>query len=223
MPLFWIPVPFILIGTFLTWRARNREEYRTVAVLQPLTTALTLGVIGLGLLAPNVHWGFTLWILAGLGLSFVGDIFNINMSRDEILYPALLVFLVAYFIYPLGILIYDGVHPEDLYVTPVLLLIYVVLMRYLLKGLDRRWRIPGLAYKLVMLFMASRGIGTLFGDFFSTTQAVLLAYGCSAMFVADSEYAVHRFKRPLKTIYGPILYPTAQLAIALSTCLFPAA
>jgi uncharacterized membrane protein YhhN len=128
MHLYLTPVPFILIGTFFTWRARNLEDYRTVAILQPVTTALTLAVIGLGLLTPNVHFGFTAWILAGLGLSFAGDVFNINMTRDNILYAALIVFLVAYLVYPVGIMVYDGVHPEDLLVTPVLLVVYAALM-----------------------------------------------------------------------------------------------
>jgi hypothetical protein len=43
------------------------------------------------------------------------------------------------------------------------------------------------------------------------------------LFVADFEYSIHRFRRPFETIYGPLLYPTGQLAIALSTSFFPAA
>ena len=59
-------VPLILVGTWITWRARNREDYRTVAIFQPLTTALTLAVAALGLLAPSANPGFTAWILLGL-------------------------------------------------------------------------------------------------------------------------------------------------------------
>ena len=78
-------------------------------------------------------------------------------------------------------------------------------------------------YALVMLFGVSRGIATFFGDTFSTTQAVLLSAGTSMLFIADTEYGIHRFKRPFATIIGPILYPSGQLAIALSTSYFPAA
>jgi uncharacterized membrane protein YhhN len=217
-----LPVPLILIGTWITWRARNREDYRTVAIYQPVTTVLTLAVAALGLLAPNASLGFTAWILAGLGLSLAGDVFNINMSRDEILYPALLVFLVAYLVYPLGIIVYDGFHREDIAVAALLLLVWVAVVAHLWKDLGTGWRISAAAYALAMLFMVSRGIGTFFGDVFSTTQAVLLAAGTSMLFVADVEYSIHRFKRPRPTIYGPLLYPTGQLAIALSTSYFPA-
>ena len=67
-----LPVPLILVGTWITWRARNREDYRTVAIFQPLTTVLTLAVAALGLLAPSANAGFTTWMLLGLGLSLVG-------------------------------------------------------------------------------------------------------------------------------------------------------
>jgi len=216
-----LPVPLILVGTWITWRARNREDYRTVAIYQPVTTVLTVAVAALGLLAPTANPGFTAWILAGLGLSLAGDVFNINMTRDEILYPALIVFLVAYFVYPIGITIYDGFHPEDIAVGAVLLLVWAAVVAHLWKDLDASWRIPVMVYALVMLIMVSRGIATFFGDVFSTTQAVLLSAGTSMLFVADLEYSVHRFKRPFRTIYGPLLYPTGQLLIALSPSYFP--
>jgi uncharacterized membrane protein YhhN len=222
--LYWhlAPVPFIAAGTWITWRARNREDYRTVARFQPLTTALTLAVAVLALLTPNAHPGFTSWILAGLGLSLVGDLFNIDMSRDGVLYAALLVFLVAYLVYPIGMVVCDGFHREDLYVAAVLLLVYVALLATLWRDLERGWRIPVMAYALVMLFMVSRGIGAFFGEFFGTTQAVLLAVGTSLLFIADTEYSIHRFKRPFGTIIGPIFYPAGQLLIALSPAYFPA-
>jgi len=214
------PVPLIAVGTWITWRARNREDYRTVAVFQPLTTVLTVAVAALALLTPNAQMGFTGWILAGLGLSLAGDLFNINMSRDGVLYAALLVFLVAYLVYPIGMVVYDGFHGEDLYVAAVLLLVYVAVLAHLWGDLERSWRMPVMAYALVMLFMVSRGIGAFFGEFFGTTQAVLLAAGTSMLFIADTEYSIHRFKRPFETIIGPILYPTGQLLIALSPAYF---
>jgi uncharacterized membrane protein YhhN len=177
---------------------------------------LTVAVAALALLTPDAHVGFTAWILAGLVLSLAGDIFNINMSRDGILYAALLVFLAAYLVYPVGMVVYDGFHREDLYVAAVLLLVYVALLAHLWSDLAPSWRVPVMAYALAMLFMVSRGIGAFFG----ATQAVLLAAGTSMLFIADTEYSIHRFKRPFGTIIGPILYPTGQLLIALSPAYF---
>ena len=214
------PVPFIIIGMLITWRARNKEEYKTVSIFQPITTVLTIAVAALTLLTPNSHLGFTIFMLAGLGLSLAGDIFNINMSKDKILIAALFVFLVAYLIYPIGITVYHGFCSEDIYIGVGLLLIYFFLMIFLWKGLGREWRIPVALYALVMLFMVSRAISTFFGSFFSLTQAILLTIGTSILFIADTEYGIHRFMKPFKMIIGPILYPTGQLLIALSPAYF---
>jgi uncharacterized membrane protein YhhN len=222
MPWQLAPIPLIAAGTWITWRARNRGEYRRVAVFQPATTSLTLLVAALGLLTPTAHPGFTAWILAGLCLSLTGDVFNIDMSRDDILYAALIAFAIAYSVYPIGIAVYDGFHAEDLAVAFALLVVYSALIAALWRHLESGWRVPVMIYALVMLFMVSRALGTFFGEFFGTTQAVLLSVGTSALFVADVEYSVHRFVRPLHTIVGPILYPGGQLAIALSTSYFPA-
>lgn len=221
MPWHLVPIPLIAAGTWITWRARNRADYRRVAVFQPVTTALTVLVAALGLLTPAAHPGFTAWIAAGLCLSLIGDVFNIDMSRDDILYAALFLFVIAYSVYPIGIAVYDGFHAEDLAVAFALLCVYAALIATLWRHLDSGWRVPVMIYALVMLFMVSRALGTFFGEFFGTTQAVLLSLGTSALFVADAEYSIHRFVRPFRTIVGPILYPGGQLAIALSTSYFP--
>ena len=218
-----ILVPFILIGTIITWRARNKENYKTVAVFQPVTTILTIAVAALSFLAPNVIPGFTVWILVGLVLSLAGDIFNINMSNDKILYAAIIVFFFAYLVYPIGITVYNGFYWQDIIVGVILLASMVCLLSYVWKHLENQWKIPGTLYKLVMIFMVSRGVSTFFGDTFSLTQAIMLSVGTAILYIADSEYAVHRFVKPFKTIYGPILYPTGQLLIALSCSYFPAA
>jgi uncharacterized membrane protein YhhN len=215
------PIPFIVIGTVLTWRARNAEQYGTVAILQPLTTALTIVVAVLSLMAPGANAGFTGWILAGLVLSLAGDVFNINMTKDSILYPALIVFVFAYLTYPVGVTIYNGFHPEDVFVAAVGVLVWGGIVAHVWRGLGKGWGIPVIIYTGVMVFMVTRAVSTYFGTAFSITQATLLTAGTSLLLVADFEYSVHRFLRPFKTIFGPLMYPTGQLLIALSPSYFP--
>ena len=221
MYFFLIPIPFIIIDTIITWRARNREDYKTVAVHQPLTTILIIVVALLSFFAPAAKSGYTIWILAGLIVSLIGDFFNINMWKNKTLYAAIVVFLIAYLIYPIGITVYNGFHPQDLIVGGALLLVFFGIMAFIWKGLGGGWKIPVIIYGLAMLFMVSRGISTFFGDVFSLTQAILLTIGTSILFIADSEYSIHRFIKPRKMIIGPILYPTGQLLIALSCSFFP--
>jgi hypothetical protein len=214
------PIPVILIGTVITWIARNRERYGTVAVFQPVTTILTIGVTVLTLLIPGVSMGFAGWILAGLVLSLVGDIFNINMSKDTILYPALIVFVFAYLTYGLGVTVFNGFHPQDVPVTIVGLVFWAAWIGVAWRSLSAGWKIPGMIYAAVMIFMVIRAVSLFFGTAFSATQAILLTTGTAMLTIADFEYSIHRFVKPRPWIYGPLMYPTGQLLIALSPAYF---
>ena len=216
------PIPFIVIGTVITWIARNKEQYRTVAIFQPVTTILTIVVAVLSLMTPGANVGFTSWILAGLVLSLAGDVFNINMTKDSILYPALIVFVFAYLTYPIGVTIYNGFHPQDVFVAAVGLVVWGGIVAFIWRGLGQGWRIPAIIYSGVMVFMVTRAVSTYFGTAFTVTQATLLTTGTSLLLVADVEYSIHRFLRPFKWIIGPLMYPTGQLFIALSPSYFAA-
>jgi uncharacterized membrane protein YhhN len=214
------PIPFIVIGTVITWRARNKEQYGTVAIFQPVTTTLTIVVAVLSLMTPGASAGFTGWILAGLVLSLAGDVFNINMSKDSILYPALIVFVFAYLTYPIGVTIYNGFHPQDLSVAAAGLVVWIGMVAFIWRGLGKGWGIPAIIYTGVMIFMVTRSVSMYFGTAFSLTQATLMTTGTSLLLIADFEYSIHRFLRPFKTIMGPLMYPTGQLLIALSPSYF---
>jgi uncharacterized membrane protein YhhN len=154
-----------------------------------------------------------------MGLCFLADVFNIDMTKDKILYAAIGVFVIAYLEYAVTFTRFSGFQPQDLWVGAVFLLIYIFLMRLYWKGLGS-FRIPVLIYGLVMPFMVTRAISTLFGDVFSTLAAAMVAVGCALLFLGDIEYGLHRFRKPLKFFFGPICYSGGQLLIALSCAYF---
>jgi uncharacterized membrane protein YhhN len=82
------------------------------------------------------------------------------------------------------------------------------------------FRVPVLVYGLVMPFMVTRAISTLFGTGFSLVSALLVTIGCAMLFLGDIEYGMHRFRKPLKFFFGPICYAGGQLLIALSCSYF---
>jgi uncharacterized membrane protein YhhN len=92
-------------------------------------------------------------------------------------------------------------------------------MRVYWQGLGN-FKIPVLIYGLVMPFMVTRAISTLFGNSFSTLSAVLVSLGSFMLFLGDVEYGMHRFCSPIKFSIGPILYAGGQLLIALSCSYF---
>ena len=214
-----LPVPIYLTLIVFYLRARNREDLKKTAILQPALTFLALIVAGLSFLSPAADHGYTVWILVGLGLCFLADIFNIDMANDKILYAAIGVFVVAYLEYALTFTRYSGFHWQDFIVGGVFILIYVLLMNLYWKGLGN-FKIPVMVYGLAMPFMVTRAISTLFGNAFSLLSAILVTIGCSLLFLGDVEYGIHRFRKPLKFFFGPICYAGGQLLIALSCSYF---
>jgi uncharacterized membrane protein YhhN len=199
--------------------ARNRNDLRKTTIIQPALTFLALVIAGLSLLSPQASRGYTTWILIGLGLCFLADIFNIDMTNDRILYAAIAVFVVAYLEYAITFTHFNGFHWQDLLVGGLFILIYIFLMRLYWKGLGS-FKVPIMIYGLVMPFMVTRAISTLFGSTFSTFSALLVTFGSSMIFLGDVEYGVHRFRRPVKFFFGPICYAGGQLLIALSCSYF---
>jgi uncharacterized membrane protein YhhN len=212
-----LPVSLFLIAAYMV--ARNRQDLKKTAVIQPLTTLAAIVIAALSFFSPQANPAYTGWILVGLALCLLADIFNIDMTRDAILYAAIGVFVIAYLEYALTFTRFNGFQPEDIWVGLVFFLVYLGLMRLYWKGLGN-FKIPVLIYGLVMPFMVTRALSTLFGDAFSTQSAVLVSAGSFMLFLGDVEYGFHRFRAPIKFSVGPILYAGGQLLIALSCSYF---
>jgi len=199
--------------------ARNRNDLKKTTIIQPTLTFLALVVALLSFFSPSADKGYTTWILIGLGLCFLADIFNIDMTNDKILYAAIAVFVIAYLEYAVTFTRFNGFHRQDLIVAGIFLLVYAFLMQLYWKKLGN-FRVPVLVYGLAMPFMVTRAISTLFGIGFSVFSALLVTVGCMLLFLGDVEYGVHRFRKPLKFFFGPICYAGGQLLIALSCSYF---
>ena len=119
-----IPVPFhlTLIGLYLV--ARNRGDLKKTAIIQPMTTFVALIITALSSFSPAVNQEYTIWILVGMGLCFLADIFNIDMTNDKILYAAIAVFMIAYLEYAITFTRFNGFHKQDIVVGIIFILIY---------------------------------------------------------------------------------------------------
>ena len=214
-----IPVPIYIVLVAFYLIARNRNDLKKTAFIQPVLTALALVTAGLSFISPAADRGYTTWILVGMGLCFLADIFNIDMTNNKILYAAIGAFIIAYLEYAITFTRFNGWQWQDWIVAGVFLLVYIVLMRLYWKGLGN-FRIPVMIYGLVMPFMVTRAISTLFGSGFSLISAILVTVGCAMLFLGDIEYGMHRFHKPLKFFFGPICYAGGQLLVALSCSYF---
>jgi uncharacterized membrane protein YhhN len=213
-----IPVNIILIVIYLI--ARNRQNLKLTAWIQPLTTFISIGIAALSLFDHSTNAAYTIWILIGMVLCFAADIFNIDMNNDKIFYAGIVCFIVAYLEYAITYTKFNhGFYREDILVGIIFLVIYILLMALYWKNLGK-YKLPVLIYGLFMPFMVTRAISTLTGGVFPLTAAVLVTVGSLMLFLGDVEYGMQRFYKPGKFTIGPICYAGGQLLIALSCVYF---
>lgn len=210
-----LPIPFHLILVALYLQARRKNDLKKTAIIQPLVTFTALLISGLSLFNPNSNPSYTIFIMIGMGLCVLADIFNIDMSNDKILFAAILVFLFAYLEYGITFTHFNGFHRYDLLIGAVMLLIYVLVMKLYWKGLAI-FKLPIAIYMLVICFMVTKAISTLFGTTFSPISAWMVSVGGILLFLGDVEYGIHRFYKPVRFSLGPIFYALGQLLVALS-------
>jgi uncharacterized membrane protein YhhN len=214
-----VPVPLYVIGIVVYWIARRKNMLKVIAVVQPLNTVLAILIAVLSLFTPHAHTCFTAWIIAGLVISLIGDINNVDMADQKTVIIGLVIFVFAYLTYAVGMTIFNGFHAQDLVVGVILIIIYIAVIAIFWPGLGEM-RVPVMIYALIMPFMVSRAISTLFGDFFSLPQAILLSAGTGMLYIGDLEFGIHLFRKPIPMHFGPILYAGGQLLISLSPSYF---
>jgi uncharacterized membrane protein YhhN len=214
-----IPAYLFIIFTILYLIARNRNDLKHTAFLQPALAFLALVIAAASFLSPAVNSGYTAWILVGLAICFIADVFNIDMDNDKTLYAAIAMFVVAHLVYAFTFTRFNGFQPEDWIFGAIFLISYGLLMRLYWKGLGK-FKIPVMIYGLVLPLMVTRAISTLFGNTFSLVSAILVTIGALLLLLGDVEYGMHRFYIPVKFFYGPLCYASGQLLIALSCSYF---
>jgi len=220
MNLHLIPVPVNIILIVIYLIARNREDLKVTAIIQPLTTLLSLLVAALCLFNPQTNSSYTIWIVIGLGLCLVADIFNIDMNNDKIFIAGILFFIVAYSEYAIAFTVFNnGFHRQDILIGILFVLIYALLMALYWKNLGK-YKLPVMIYGLFMPFMVTRAISTITSGVFPLTAAILVTGGSLLIFLGDMEYGIQRFYKPGKFTVGPIGYAGGQLLIALSCAYF---
>jgi uncharacterized membrane protein YhhN len=218
IPLLPVPVSIALIVMYLV--ARNHKDLKRTAIIQPLTTFVSLAIAALSYFSPRVNTGYTIAILIGMGLCFAADIFNIDMNNPKIFIAGIVIFIFAYLEYAVTYTIFNnGFYSADIIVGIIFVGIYLFLMHLYWKNLGE-FKLPVLIYGIFQPFMVTRAISTLYGGSFSLIAALLVVIGTSMLFLGDVEYGIHRFVKPGKFTIGPVCYAGGQLLIALSCAFF---
>jgi hypothetical protein len=115
------------IGFYM--HARLRGDLERVIIFQPAAVIISWSIVAAGLLRPGVDAALSLVVLVGMGIAIIGDFLNLDMEDPAVVFRGLIIAVVAYLTYGVGVTVIDGFHPQDWVTGAVLLLFYVVLMR----------------------------------------------------------------------------------------------
>ncbi len=210
---FLVPLNVILIGLYMY--VRTKGDLKKVIFFQPGAVITSWLIAAASLWQPEANRGYTTIVLVGMAIAILGDFLNLDMENPDVVLRGLVIAVVAYLTYGIGLTVINGFQAADLWVAAGLLVFYAAFMRYLWPDLGAM-RLPGLIYGLVLPFTFWRAVSTFFGAEFLTQQAILVSLGTLSLYVGDIEFAIHTYKRRLPVMLGPILYAGGQLLIALS-------
>jgi uncharacterized membrane protein YhhN len=209
-----IPLNLIAIGLYM--RARINGDLGRVIIYQPGAVIISWLIAASSLWQQDGNLTFTVVVLVGMGIAIIGDFLNLDKKNPNVVLRGLIIAVVAYLTYGIGVTAISGFHTQDVIVGVPLLICYVALMRHLWPELGEM-RVAVLIYGLVLPFTFWRAASTFFGTELSTLQSLFLSLGTLSLYVGDVEFGIHTYKRRLPVIYGPILYSGGQMSIALST------
>jgi uncharacterized membrane protein YhhN len=214
-----IPAYFCIIFTIIYLIARNRDDLKYTSIIQPILTLLAIITASMAFLSPAGEWDYTIWILFGLGVCLIADVFHLDVVKKKTHSTDIIIYVSACLIFALIFTYFNGFQPQDWIFSGIFLVIYGLLVRMYWENLGR-YKIPVMLYGLLMPFMVTRAISTFFGDSFSIVAAILITLGSILLFLGDVEYCVNRFHQPIKFFYGPICHAGGLLLIALSCSYF---
>lgn len=208
-PTIWWGLALTAIGLAVTVGAERAQRRSYVFIAKP---AASLGF--LVVVVANGAWdsSYGRWILAGLILSLLGDVFL--MFRGAMQFQSGLVsFLLAHMAYTAAFLVAGVSVPWALAAAAVALVAAWLVLRWLLPHVDDDMKGPVLSYVVVISLMVSSAMGTL-----GAGRTALIASGAALFYLSDLFVARDRFVKPsfVNTLVGLPLYYLAQVLLALS-------
>lgn len=218
-----IPIPLFLF--FLGWTtiARSKNELKKLKILQPVTTLIMIGCSALTFLSPNIVVPYSILILAALTMALIGETIMIELS-DANLSKAMIFYGLGLITYGVTFTIFNGgFHLMDLIPSGIMLVAYLLIMRYLWPGLKKaNMQVYVGIYTFVWCFVVSRAMSTFFGGQFSLPQSIMLTGGTLLFFSGDLQLAIQKYANPKVSIFwGAALYWGGQILIALTPAFWP--
>jgi uncharacterized membrane protein YhhN len=194
MSLYLPPLALLAVFAAFLIRAEFAENRKQIHILKPVSSSLLVVILLLSFARDGgFNAGYTVAMLAGLIFCFGGDMALMFQANPRAFRLGLVLFLLGHVVYSIVFAVYSGFHGEDALSALVLLALAVAIFIYLLPGLGPM-KGPVLLYIVIISFMMNRAISAFYGDFFNSTQAVMVTLGAALFYISDVILAVSRFR-----------------------------
>lgn len=216
-------LPFLLTGLLALWlpfyiRTEYKWHQNKFVFTKAISSTLFLLIGITSYVVAEAPSSYALWIIGALVLGYIGDILLVYADIIKCFILGLVSFLIGQivygtlFLYNNGFLIYD-----------VIIYIVVVascLFAYTKTNLDLGpMKIPVLFYLLIISYMFTMAVSTIYKGGFNTITTILIVIGASLFLASDLVLAFVRFQKdpkPCMRGINLVLYYSAQAILALS-------
>ncbi len=222
----YLAVPIVILLVVLPFFLR--AEYRgTRSTRLPLKAVCSLCFVALGAISAATGLkgpvaAYDGLMLAGLGLSLVGDLLlGWSLERRTFLF-GLVAFLVGHVLYSAAFTLANGFAAWDLLIMAAI--VGGCIAAYKVLDLDLgKMKIPVLVYLLIISFMLTKALSSLYLGGITGAALWLVVIGAILFFISDALLALVKFQRkPAKAFRAINLtcYYMGQVLLALSLFFF---
>lgn len=204
------------LGVAMTLTA-DRSGRKTLEWVGKPMAAVAFVLVGLYSGALDTRYGQ--WIIAGLLLGAAGDVLLIPLGRPRVFLAGMAAFLLGHVAYVVAFATRDLHIGAAVLAAAVMTISAIGFARWLLPKTPQDFRVPVLAYLVVIGIMVVVALSALAGG-----AHWLIAVGAIGFAVSDLSVARDRFVAPgfVNRAWGLPLYFASQLMIAVSVAVVPA-
>ncbi len=217
MKAFLLIVPLLVVSvSLLVWFEITKKK-TGIYIAKPISTILVIIACLLSLSDAGSCVPFTLSILAGLILSFGGDLALMFQEKAAPFRIGLVLFLLAHVVYGITFISFSGSVAQFPLISALFFGLGTAVYLLLLPGLGPMKVSVGV-YILIISFMAAAAVSTLYSGDITSRMAILIAAGSILFYISDVILALNRFRLPMKyNRLSLVPYYAGQFLIAAST------
>lgn len=199
----------VLLSAIFCISAKYPISKKQLLIFKPLTLIL---IVVIATIFPATESYYKIFIVAGLVLSLLGDMFLIYPEQH--FKKGLIAFLFGHVFYIIAFTVSSGVH-FTLWIFLPIALVGILYLRNILPY-SSKMKIPIIIYVIIIAIMGWMAMERF--NYIPTSGTILAAIGAVLFMISDAVLAMNKFRKPFFSAELIILttYFTAQWLLAIS-------